>query len=488
LTVSIFMGDHPATIQAPDATYHHSTIPKQFPENAIMDKTTTTLANYIGGLTYDQLTPGAIGAIKNRLIDAIACGIGGYSSEPAGIARRLAAEVSGKPSARILGSGASTSMEMAAFANAVMVRYLDCNDTYIAKGSGHPSDMIPACLAVAEAHHASGKDTMTAVAAAYEVFTGLANVVGLRERGWDQGVFVVLGAAAGAAKLLGLTSAQIAEALSIAISSSIPTRQARAGELAMWKGCATAAAARAGVFSALLAQKGMTGPTAPIEGKHGMWEQVTGPFQIGKLGGAEVPFGIERSNLKFFPAEYHSQAPLWVAIELRKKVRPEDIASIDIQTYYMAWSEIGSEPEKWDPQTRETADHSLPYLFALGLVDGAIRADSFNEERLRDPRLRQLMPKITISENKDYTRDFPAKLTSRFEVKTRDGKTLVETTSYPKGHAKNPMNDADVESKFAGLTEGLLKPGQREALLRALRDIDKAADVGSVLELVRVES
>ena len=453
-----------------------------------MDKTTETLASHVADLSYEQMTPGAVGAIKNRLIDSIGCAIGGYASEPAQIARRIAAEASGKPAARIFGTRGETSMEMAAFANAVMVRYLDCNDTFISKGSGHPSDMIPACLAVAEAHHLSGKDTMTAVAAAYDVFAALADVVGLRERGWDQGVFVVLGAAAGAAKALKLSGRQTAEALSIAVSSSIPTRQARAGELAMWKGCATAAAARSGVFSALLAQKGMTGPTAAFEGKHGVWEQVTGPFQLRKLGAADGAFGIERSNLKFFPAEYHSQAPLWVAMELRKKVRPEDIESIAIQTYYMAWSEIGSEPEKWDPQTRETADHSLPYLFALGLVDGAIRADSFNEEKIRDPRLRQLMPKITITENKDYTREFPGKLTSRFEVKTRDGKTLVETTSYPKGHAKNPMNDADVESKFAGLTDGLLKPGERDAIVRALRELDKAQDVGSVLELVRVDN
>jgi 2-methylcitrate dehydratase len=452
-----------------------------------MDKTTSTLASYVAGLTYEQLSAGAIRELKKRLIDSIACAIGGYSSEPAAIARRLAAETSGQPPARVLGSGGATSMEMAAFANAVMVRYLDCNDTYISKGSGHPSDMIPACLAVAEAHRASGRDTVTALAAAYEVYTGLADVIGLRERGWDQGVFVVLGSAAGAAKLLGLTSAQIGEALSIAVSSNIPTRQARAGELAMWKGCATAASARAGVFSALLAQKGMTGPTAAFEGKHGIWEQVTGPFRLGRLGGGSVPFGVERTNLKFFPAEYHSQAPLWIALELRKKVRPEEIEAVDVQTYHMAWSEIGSEPEKWDPQTRETADHSLPYLLALGLVDGTIRADSFTEERLRDPRLRQLMPRISVSENKEFTREFPAKLMSRIEVTTRGGETLVETASYPKGHAQNPMNDADVESKFAGLTEGLLKADRRDALLRALRDVDQAADIGRVLELVRVE-
>src|SRR6185436_956354 len=143
-----------------------------------MDKTTETLANHVAGLTYEQLTPGAVAAIKNRLLDSIWCAIGGFPSEPAQIARRIAADASGKPAARILGTGAATSIEMATFANAVMVRYLDCNDTFISKGSGHPSDMIPACLAVADAHHLSGKDTMTAVAAAYDVFAGLADVVG----------------------------------------------------------------------------------------------------------------------------------------------------------------------------------------------------------------------------------------------------------------------------------------------------------------------
>src|SRR5687768_6622108 len=128
--VSIYMGDHPATIRSLIASYHHCRF-RENPEVNIMDKTTTTLANYVAGLTYDQLTPSAVGAIRNRLIDSLGCAIGGYQSEPAGIARRLAAEISGKPSARILGSGASTSMEMAAFANTVMVRYLDCNDTFI---------------------------------------------------------------------------------------------------------------------------------------------------------------------------------------------------------------------------------------------------------------------------------------------------------------------------------------------------------------------
>jgi 2-methylcitrate dehydratase len=347
--------------------------------------------------------------------------------------------------------------------------------------------MIPACLAVADAHRIDGKTTLLAIAAAYEVFTALANVVVLRERGWDQGVFVVLGSAAGASKLLNLTVEQTADALAIAVTSSIPTRQTRAGELSMWKGAATAAAVRAGIFSALLAQQGMTGPTAAFEGKHGVWEQVTGPFELGPLSGGATTFGIERANLKFFPAEYHSQAPLWIALELRRKLRIEDIDAIDVQTYYMAYSEIGSEIEKWHPKTRETADHSLPYLLAVGLIDGRITAESFSEARLNDPQVGQLMQRIRISENNAYTAEFPRKLVTRIEVTTRHGEHITETASYPKGHAQNPMSDADVEGKFEGLTANLLTFAQRAALLKAMWNIDKASDVGAIIDLARVD-
>ena len=453
-----------------------------------MDKTTGTLANFTAALAFEQLPESAVREAKRRLIDSIGCAVGGYSSEPAAIAREIAAANRSEPPARVFGSGAETSIEMAAFANTVMVRYLDCNDTYVSRGSGHPSDMISACLAVAEAHHASGREALTAIAAAYEVFTALADVIALRDLGWDQGVFVVLGSAAGAANLMRLTAEQTADALAIAVTSSIPTRQTRAGELSMWKGCATAAAARAGVFAALLARKGMTGPTAAFEGRHGVWEKVTGPFELGPLGGNGVAFGIARTNLKFFPAEYHSQAPLWIALDLRRQVRCEDIEAIDVRTYHTAWSEIGSEPEKWDPQTRETADHSLPYLLGVALMDGAIKSESFSQARMRDPALRRLMQRIRVSENPDFTREFPAKLVTRIEVTTRGGQRLVQTASYPKGHAMNPMSDADVESKFADLSRDLMPAARRTALLRALWAVDQAPDIASVLELVRVQN
>ena len=449
-----------------------------------MDKTTATLANYVTGLQYDQLPASAIHETKKHLVDAIACAIGGYTSEPAQIARRVAGNNSGTPPARLFGTGKQTSMEMAAFANAVMVRYLDFNDTYIAKGSGHPSDMTAAIIAVAEAQRASGKDTLLAIAIAYEVYAAMADQIALRDLGWDQGVFAVLGTAAGVSKLLKLTTAQTGDALAIAITANIATRQTRSGELAMWKGVATAAAVRAGVNAALLAQAGMTGPTAAFEGKDGVWEKVTGKFQLGAMGSATVPFGIERTNLKFFPSEYHSQAPLWITLELRKKVSVAEIEAINVQTYFTAWSEIGSEPAKWAPKTRETADHSLPYLLALGFTDGRITVDSFSEQRINDPALRQLMSRIKISENKSFTQQFPDKLMTEIEIVTRDGKRLVESAQYSKGHAKNPMTDADVDAKFSILCEGLIGNTQRDALLKVLWNIDQAGDLNTLLDLL----
>jgi len=456
-----------------------------------MDKTTETLAKYVTELTYGALPESTVHATQKRLVDAIACGIGGYTSEPAKIARRVAANISGIPPARIFGTGKQTSMEMAAFTNAVMVRYLDFNDTYISKGSGHPSDMIAALVAVAEAHRCSGKETLLAVAIAYEVYTAMADVIGLRDLGWDQGVFAVLGTTAGVAKLFGLTLAQTGDALAIAATANNPTRQTRSGELAMWKGVATAAAARSGVTAALLAQAGMTGPTAAFEGKDGVWDKVTGQFQLGAMGGMNhvegVGFGIERTNLKFFPSEYHSQAPLAITLELRKKVAIADIETVNVQTYFTAWSEIGSEPEKWNPRTRETADHSLPYLLSLGLVDGRVTVDSFSIERMNDPALRALMNRIKIVENKDFTRQFPSKLITEIEVITRGGQRFVETAQYPKGHAKNPMTDADVETKFGILCEGLMDKTQQSALLKALWEIDRATDLSGMLDLLEIK-
>jgi 2-methylcitrate dehydratase len=251
----------------------------------------------------------------------------------------------------------------------------------------------------------------------------------------------------------------------------------------MWKGCATAAAAKAGLFAAQLAREGMTGPTEAFEGRHGLWEQATGPFELGVLGGRGRPFAIERTNFKFFAAEYHAQAPLALALGLRAKVPVKEIEAIDVQIYAMAYSEIGSEPAKWDPRTRETADHSLPYMLAVALEDGRITPASFEPRRYLDPGLRPLMNRIRVAENPEFTRRFPHELLSEIQVVTRSGQRLVERAEYPRGHARNPMTDADVETKFHDLSAGVLPAARIDAALRALWRLEEAERIAPILDL-----
>jgi 2-methylcitrate dehydratase len=451
-----------------------------------MDKTTEQIARYVTALRYEDLSQKAIHTAKKLVIDAIGCAVGGYHGAPSAIARKLAAKTNGTPPARVLGSGELTSMEAATFANSVMIRYLDFNDTYTSVGEGHPSDALPAVLAVADAFRLDGRQTLVAMIAAYEVYNALCDATSLRDKGWDHGYFVVFAAAVGAGKLLGLDLERMGNAIALAAGPNVPTRQTRSGELTMWKGCACAASARGGVFAALLANEGMTAPTAAFEGKHGVWDQVTRPFTLGELGRHPRGSGVERTGIKFFPTEYHSQIPMGLALEIRAKVAPEDIEDVHVETYILAWSEIGSEREKWDPKTRETADHSLPYMLAAALQDGAVSLDMFTPERIADPALRPLMYRIRVSDNPEFTKAFPVAMMNRITVVTKSGRRVVESGSYPKGHLENPLSDDEVNRKYRALCRGRMEESASEALLDTLWALEREAEIGAVLERVRV--
>ena len=313
-----------------------------------MDRTTEVISSYAVFLEFSDLPPDTVHETKRRVIDALGCAMGGYLSEPAKIARRLASTTSSTFPARVLGSGELTSLDMAAFANTVMVRYLDCNDTFVLPGGGHPSDMLSAALAPADALMSSGDDVITAIVLAYEICGCLSQQVPAGQRGWDQGIFSVIGSACAAGKILGLTEQQMAHAISLAVIPNLPLSQTRFGELSMWKGCATAAASRNGVFAALLAQEGMEGPN-PSRGGHGLWDQATGPFQLEVFGGGETPFKINGTSLKYYPSQIHTQGPISLALKLREKVKIEEVETINLDIYEAAWRSAGTEVEKWDP-------------------------------------------------------------------------------------------------------------------------------------------
>jgi 2-methylcitrate dehydratase len=443
-----------------------------------MDRTTELLSAYACKLTYQDLPDEVVHQVKRTLVDTVGCALGGFHAEPSIIARRLASRVTSSTPARILGTKDATAPDLAGFANGVMVRYLDYNDSYFSPGGGHPSDMIPAILALADPLGCDGRTVITAIVLAYEVFCRLSDQGVVGDLGWDQGIFSVIGAACGAGKVLGLDQQAMSHALSLAVVPNLPLGVTRVGELSMWKGCAAAYATRAGIFAAQLAQEGMTGPAEPFEGPRGLWEQAVGqPVTLEQLGGGGEPFRITATSFKFFPSQIHTQGPIALALELRPLVKPPDIAALRIRTYHTAVRSAATDPHKWAPQTRETADHSIPYLVATAFHDGAVTPASFAGDRIQNPTLRGLVAKMTIEEDPDFTHRFPEELNCRIEVTTTSGQRLTAETAYPKGHRHNPLQDAELATKFQRLADGVLTAQQCHAALAQLWSLEQASSL-----------
>jgi 2-methylcitrate dehydratase len=454
----------------------------------VTDPTTAEIARRCRQLS--DVTPDDVAqhAATVRLIDTLGCAAGGLTSPPAALVAQIASAQCvgpGGPGARLLGDGRRVTVEMAAFANGVMARYLDYNDTYTGAATGHPSDMIPALLAVAESTGASGAQLLVAIVAGYEAFGAVGKTVRIRARGWDQGVLVGLGAAAGSAILLGLDQARFEHAIGLAATMAMPTRATRAGALSMWKGCATAASARFGVFAAQLAAVGMTAPDRAIEGKDGLWQQVTGEFALRPFGGEE-PWVVSMTAIKQFPLEFNAQSAVELIADVRKRIDPSEVASIRVDTYWSAYDEIGNEPEKWAPESRETADHSLPYLLAVALRDGQVTSDSFGDADLRDPWLRAAMATVTVAEDPAFTARWPEAVPCRITVRTHGGESVVAEADYPHGHPRRPLSDSAIAAKFLSLAASALGEDRARAALERLYAAHKLADVGEILDLFAV--
>ncbi len=438
-----------------------------------MDRTTEQLASYACDLSYQELGQEVVHQVERTLLDTLGCAVGGYPSEPAKAARELAGTISSTTPSRILGTPDYTSPDMAGFVNGVMLRYLDCNDSYFSPGGGHPSDMIPAVLALASPLGADGRTVITAITLAYEVFCRLSDQVVASDHGWDQGIFSVIGAACGAGKVLGLDREKMAHAISLAVTPNLPLGVTRTGELSMWKGCATASATRAAVFAAQLASTGMTGPYEPFEGRRGLWEQALGEqVELPPLGGNGESFRITDTTFKSYPSQIHTQGPIELALELRPKVDLAQIEAVRVQAYRVATSTAATEPEKWEPKTRETADHSIPYLVAIALLDGSVTAASFNQHRLQDPAVAALIKKMTIEERSAFTQKYPQEYNCHLEIIDKEGMAHASHTRHPRGNRLNPLTDAQVEEKFRTLAEGLLSDQQLERTAKIVWSLD----------------
>jgi 2-methylcitrate dehydratase len=444
-----------------------------------------TLADYAVKLRFEDLPGDVVRTAKRTMLDTIGCAIGGYQAGPSRIAVKLAAGVSATPGATVFCSGVKTSHELAVFANGVMIRYLDFNDGYITPmGGGHPSDTLAALLSSAEIAGRSGRELIVATALSYEVFCKVADVLDTRGLGLDQSTMLGLASVVGASRLMGLTPEQMVHAIGITVGGNTALNQGRVGTLSNWKDFASAEASRKAIFSAQLAHVGMTGPSRIFEGPSGFFNVISRKtFDLPKLG---EPFGIMKAFTKRFPLGQYSQTVAEAAAQVRSSFADTDeIHEVNIRVSRNAIKVMADSPDKWRPQSHETADHSMPYAAAVVLMHGTIDEHYYEDPYLHDPRLLDLVSRVRCipsAEADAHEKDYNL---CDFEIVLKSGKQKSVRVEYHRGHPKNPMTDAEMEEKFRSLAREHLSAERIDALLRQMWTLEDLPMAGTLVEMTR---
>jgi 2-methylcitrate dehydratase len=449
------------------------------------DRILQHLCDYALKLSYRDLPRPVIRRTKDIILDTVGCALGGAGSPPARIARAAASEITSVIPSTVLVSGQKTSPDLAAFANGVMIRYLDFNDTYAGSPTCHPSDLIAAALAVVDARKGCGRDAILGTVLAYEVLCGLIDSASKEQgRAWDQSTYGVIAAAVVAAKLFDLTRDQMAHAISLAVSSHIGLEQVRRGQISHWKGCALANASRNAVFCAMLAAKGMTGPEEAFEGKAGFVNSTGVRFEIRPFAQSADSYRIIKARLKAFPAGYFSQSAIEAILNLRSQITNiAAIKQIRLQTFPAGYEVMGSGEANWQPETRESADHSLPFVMAMALMEGSVEIRHYEEAAYKRADVRALMQKITVQVGEEPVAAWPEVPLNIVDIEMKSGEILSTKVAYHLGHFKRWMTDQELERKFRRLAEPLLPQEQIKDLLACLRRLDEVDAIGELISL-----
>ena len=426
------------------------------------------IAEFAVGLSYNDLSPDTVHEVKRFLYDSLGCAYGGYHTKDVGILRAIYKDMGGRPEATLIGFGDKMPAVNATLVNSLMIRALDYNDIYWKEDPSHPSDIIPAALSVGEMTGASMKEVIVAIILAYEFEMRLCEfaVPGVRERKWHHATLTQFVSPIVAGKMLGLTVDQMVNAIGISGCHNHTIGCPTAGKLTMMKNTVDPMAVQAGVFAALMARHGYSGTEAVFEGKEGFMD-VFGPNWATEklLGGLGEKFKIFECSMKGFPTEALTHTHLTCMLKVVKDndIRYDQIESATVTTIARA-CDILFDPHKYRPESRETADHSLPYCLAAAIVDRQISTASFSEEKLKDPRIWAVIDKIKGEASVEFEQMFPAKQPSRVVVRTKDGREYSAYLEYPKGDPREPMTDEDLDIKFGGLTEKLLSAERRKKI------------------------
>lgn len=447
------------------------------------------LARFVVRASFEDLSKEARQALKVRVLDSLACAIGAMEGEPIRMIREYIADLDGAGHSTVIGGG-KTAPDRAAFYNSALVRYLDFNDSYLAKGETcHPSDNLGAALAAAEYAGKGGRDLLTALAVAYQVQCRLSDEAPVRAKGFDhttQGSYAV---AAGVAKALGLDEKKTANAVAISGTAFNALRVTRTGALSHWKGLAYPNTAFGGTHAAFLAMRGITGPPEVFEGNKGFMDSIAGKFEVD--WSKEDLERVRLTIIKKYNAEIHSQTSIEGLLELKEEngFQSEQIARIEIEIFDVAYHIIGGgeEGDKTIVRTKEEADHSLHYMLAVALLDGTVMPEQYLPLRIAKSDVQGLLRKIRVQPAEAYSARFPGEMPSRITVTLGDGRALVKEKKDYEGFHTRPMAWETVVGKFERLSATYTDASLRREIVDAVANLEtiQVADLMQLLAQVK---
>jgi 2-methylcitrate dehydratase len=442
------------------------------------------LAEFAVRASYDDLSEAARDQLKIRVLDSLGCALGAMDGEPVQMVRRQVAEFDREGTCTLIGGG-QVAPDRATFYNGALVRYLDFNDGYVAQGeSCHPSDNFSAVLAATEYVNASGRDLLVALAVAYQVQCRLCDEAPVRAAGFDHTTLGAYAVSAGVSRALALDAAAAANAIAISGTAFNALRVTRTGALSHWTGLAYPNAAAGSVRAAFLARRGITGPLEVFEGHKGFMEAIAGPFRIDWAG--EDLERVTRTVIRRHTAEMHAQTAIDAALALGRQhqLSAADVDRIDVDTFDVAYQIIGGgdEGDKTIVCTREDADHSLPYLIAVAILDHEVGPPQLALDRIQRADVQQLLCRVSVRPSPAYSQSFPSEMAARITVTLCDGRTLSrEVREYP-GLNGPPLTWKQVLRKFEQLSAERITVEERQSIIDGVRNLERI----SVADLTRL--
>lgn len=450
------------------------------------------IAEWAAKLTPGHLSPEAIQSAKLFLYDSLGCALGGSRQEDVVKALELARVLGGAPTCTTFVSGFKTDPIQAAFLNSLMIRAMDYNDIYWKQDPSHPSDIIPAATSICEMKGLSGMDLLFGICIAYEMEMRLceAGIPGVREYGWHHATLTAFASPVVAGRLLGLSAPAIQHAIGISASHSASLGAVTAGKLTKMKNTVDPMATRSGVEAAMLAELGYSGPEHIFDGKEGLFHVFGHEWDESKLIDnlphcPKCHWKIVDCGMKSFPIEALSHAPLTAMMKCvqENKIKADDVAEIKVEVVARA-ADILGDPAKYRPTSKETADHSLPYSLAVGLVDGMVTPQQFKQTRIDDPKLIPVMDKVKVLPNKEFEKLFPEFQPSQVTLTLNDGRAFTKRVDVPKGDPRDPMTEDEIAVKFNALGEDVIGRERCEKVRQCVMSIDKAPNLQEMFTLM----